>query len=260
VAGEGNIQVLDLKTGGVTQLTSDPWDDSDPVWSPSDDRVAYATRSPDSSTTLIKIMSASGDSLMTIGQPGTHAGYPAWAPNDDRIAFVWNVTGNSELYTINADGSNLRRLTNTPADEELRPAWSPHGDKIIFDRGDEQDLNGRRLWTIAPNGTGEREIETGGAYEFHAAYSPDGKRIAFSSRRTGNTEVFVSDSSGANAERLTVIGAEDGDPWWTADGLALIFSSTRGGLRHLYKMQPNGSGTTQLTSTTAQEYDPAVSR
>lgn len=57
--------------------------------------------------------------------------HPSWSPDGERIAFVSNRSGNFELFTMNADGSDLRQLTDTPEDETT-PEWSPDGTKIVF--------------------------------------------------------------------------------------------------------------------------------
>lgn len=258
-SGNGDIYVLDTGTGSEQQISSSPWRDSDPVWSPSGNRVAYATASPDSITGLIRIVSLAGDSLGTIGTVGSHTGYPAWSPREDRIAYVSDVTGNFELYTARIDGSDARRLTNT-AEEEFRPAWSPDGDRILYDAGIAGDTTGRALYSIEYDGAGKHKVDVGGRYEFHAAYSPDGRQIAWASKRDSNIEVYVADRDGSNVRRLTNNGAEDGAPSWSADGMWIIFASNRGGTRHLYKMRPDGSGQTPITSTAFDEYDPTVSR
>ena len=59
---------------------------------------------------------------------------PTWSPDGSKIAFVSNREGGFQIFSMNADGSNVQRLTNQPADN-YQPAWSPDGTKIAFTRG-----------------------------------------------------------------------------------------------------------------------------
>ncbi len=257
--GNADIFVQQEGTTSVTRITTSDWSDSDPVWSPSGNRIAYATLAPDSTTGYIRVVSATGDSLATIGSAGSHAGYPAWSPSHDKLAFVSNMSGNSELYVVNADGSGLLRLTNTPG-AELRPAWSPDGTQLVYDVNVDDPLVMRDLFVINADGTGARQLVTGGNTNIHASWSPDGERIAFGSRRNGSGDVYITTLDGSSLLRVTGHGAEDGDPVWTADGKALIFTSLRTGVRSLYRYTIADSETVMLTDDTYEDYDASLSR
>lgn len=257
----GQADLYLRREGDVTeqQLTSSDWRDSDPVWSPNGNRLAYATLSPDSATALIRIISVNGDSLGTIGSVDNHADYPAWAPSEDKIVFAWDKDGNYELYLANPDGSGLVRLTNTPQNE-LRPAWSPDGSQIVFDRDVDDTTIVRDLFVMNADGSGVRQLSTGGRYNFHASWSPDGKWIAFVSQRDGNEEVYVTSVDGSQLIRLTSAGGGDGSPVWSADGKWVIFESARLGVRNLFRRAFPPGTTEQLTTTAFDDFDPAVSR
>lgn len=257
--GNADIFVQQEGSTDVTRITTSDWIDSDPVWSPGGNRIAYATLSPDSATGYIRVVSATGDSLATIGSPNSHAGYPAWSPSLDRLAFVSNVNGNSELYVVNADGSGLVRLTNTPG-SELRPAWSPDGTQLVYDMSVDDPTVARDLFIINADGTGARQLVTGGRDNIHASWSPDGGRIAFSSRRNGNGDIYITTLDGGSLLRVTSHGREDGDPVWTADGKALVFTSERTGIRSLYRYVIADNETHMLTDGTYEDYDAALSR
>ena len=257
----GNADIFIRQEGAAfeEQLTSSTWRDSDPVWSPNGSRLAYATLSPDSSTALIQIVSANGDSLGTVGSTKRHADYPAWAPSQDKIAFAWDESGNYELYVANVDGSGLVRLTNTP-ENELRPAWSPDGSQLVYDRDVTDTTLKRDLFIMNADGSGVRQLPTGGKYNFHATWSPDGRWIAFVSQRDGNEEIYVTRPDGSDLMRLTSAGGGDGSPVWSADGKWVIFESARLGVRNLFRRRFPPGDTEQLTTTAFDDFDPAVSR
>ena len=56
---------------------------------------------------------------------------PAWSPDGEKIAFSSNPDGNGDIFVMDADGSNIRRLTHTPDGEQF-PSWSPDGEQIVF--------------------------------------------------------------------------------------------------------------------------------
>ena len=65
------------------------------------------------------------------GTETVHNFLPAFSPDGSRIAFMTNRDGNMEIYTVNRDGSNLRRVTNHPGNDST-PTWSPAGNQIAF--------------------------------------------------------------------------------------------------------------------------------
>ena len=79
--------------------------------------------------------------------------FPAWSPDGKTIAFSREETGNTDIYTINIDGSNLRRLTKAPGPDTL-PVYTPRGD-IIF-RSARSDSWG--IWKMSGSGAGQTEI------------------------------------------------------------------------------------------------------
>jgi Tol biopolymer transport system component len=257
-SGAADIFVLMEGTTDPVQVTSDPWSDTDPVWSPSGNRIAYATLSPDSATVQIAIVSIDGTRLATIGTPGSFTGYPAWSPRDDRLVFSSNVSGNTELYLMD-EGNSIVQLTHTPTNE-FRPAWSPDGTQIVYDLGLPDTLVKRDLFIINADGTGHRHLDTGGKYNFNASWSPDGRWIAFISQRDGNEEIYATSLTDGTLIRLTSHGASDASPAWTADGKSIIFESRRSGFANLYRRALTGGETIQITSAGFDDIDPAVSR
>ena len=92
------------------------------------------------------------------------------------------------------------------------------------------------------------------------AWSSDGATIAFTSRRHGNTDIYLMAQDGSDQERLTHSAAGDGNPDWSPDGTRLVFQSNRRDRNwDLYTIRPDGSGLEQLTSDPTIEATPAWS-
>jgi Tol biopolymer transport system component len=113
--------------------------------------------------------------------------HPSWSPDGTRIVFQSRIGTNSEIYMMDADGSNQIRLTNDPADDEM-PSWSPDGKRIIFSSN--RDGN-REIYVMNADGSNQIRLTNNPANDWEPSWSPDGKRIAFESSRGGNRELFL---------------------------------------------------------------------
>lgn len=143
-----------------------------------------------------------------------------------------------DLFTLNADGTGLIRLTNNCPTSDSTPAWSPTGNHLVFSRSGE-------LWSMRPDGSDEAKLtcsrpgSDGGDYA--PTWSPDGHLIAF--ERLG--QVYLMDTNGAN-QRFVAVGSS---PSFSPDGRKLayagpVFSATEG----IHIVSLDGSGDVRLTS------------
>jgi Tol biopolymer transport system component len=167
----------------------------------------------------------------------------------DKIVFTSTRDGNNEIYVMDADGTNVTRLTTNPA-YDVGPVWSPDGSKIAFvsDRdGDEE------IYVMNADGSNQTRLTTSPGADWIGSWSPDGNNIVFESHRDGNEEIYVMDADGANPVNLTNHSASDWNPSWSPDGESIVFVSGRSGNADIYTMNANGTGTlTNLTNTTGE--------
>jgi Tol biopolymer transport system component len=184
----------------------------------------------------------------------TVAIYPVWRAKAD-IVFVSDRDGNSEIYTMTADGSNQTRLTFDKAIDGF-PAWSPDGSMIAF----ESERSGNyEVYVMNADGSDQRNITRDRSLDSAPSWSPDGSRIAFVSNREGNFDVFVMNADGSDQTRLTHDSATDDFPSWSADGSRIIFESNRAGDYNIYSMNPDGTGLEQVTRKTSSDNHARIS-
>jgi Tol biopolymer transport system component len=172
----GKVFTVGVDGMGLTKLSGRGDDDCGPAWSP--DGTTIAIESFDQGKGDIVLLAADGstrEALLTAGD--TRA--PDWAPTGAELAFIKGDLFNADLprtdlYTVNADGSGLARVTDTPERWELQPAWSPDGTRIVFSRTKGPRLfQFSDLWTIAPDGSApDRVTFTPKVYERSPDWQP----------------------------------------------------------------------------------------
>jgi len=187
---------------------------------------------------------------------------PAARPG--RLAFVSDRRlGQFDIYLVNADGSGVSLLDSSYAND-VWPTWSPDGRFVAYqsDRvlapGD--TVAHYNIYVIAANGTGLLALTSDTLGNIQPAWSPDGTKIAFATKRDGNYEIYVMDAGGGNLLRLTNDPGEDGQPAWSPDGSKIAFASDRSGNADIYVMNAaDGSNVVDLTSNGAADLAPTWS-
>jgi Tol biopolymer transport system component len=172
--------------------------------------------------------------------------------SNGRIVFTSSRAGNSELYSISADGTAGRRLTWTPATEQA-PAWSPDGSRIVY----ESDAGGRfRIFVMNADGTGATEISPAASYlddDMEPTWSPDATRIAFASTRGGTWNIWVMNADGSGLRRVS--DAFGFAPAWSPDGRRIAYS----GLSGIWTIGVDGTGAQLVSAPGASPSAPSWS-
>jgi Tol biopolymer transport system component len=169
------------------------------------------------------------------------------SPDGRTIVFTSLKDGDLDIYTMNIDGSNVRRLTNTLG-YDGGPWWSPDGTKIVYrahhptdstEIADYKALLGQRmirpsrmeLWVMNADGSGQRQITRLGGANFGPSWTPDGQRIIFSSNhknpRSRNFDLYIVRLDGSGLEQITDDPEFDGFPMFSPDGRRLLWASNR---------------------------------
>jgi Tol biopolymer transport system component len=156
----------------------------------------------------------------------------------------------SNIFTMCPDGSRERQLTSDVSSNSY-PSWSPNRSRIAF-----QSLRGENWEIYVMNADGSNPVNLTGSQgdpgagfqtDQHPSWSPDGSRIAFSSSRTGEGDIYVMDADGANLERVTTDPAPELQPAWSPDGTRIAFASVRDGWTRIFVIDADGTNETRLT-------------
>jgi Tol biopolymer transport system component len=161
-----NIYTMDPDGSDVIRVTTSPEliDDWRPGWSPDGRQIVFERRdyvADDTSEIYVIGVDGSGEQNLTNNSAARDA-MPAWSPRGNLIAFASNRDapgGNyfdGDIYVMEPDGSNPRRLTNTTESESF-PQWSPDGSRIAFNRFVES-TDHRDIFVMRANGSGVTQV------------------------------------------------------------------------------------------------------
>lgn len=168
------------------------------------------------------------------------------SPDGSWIAYSLSTAGSvddNEIWVARADGTGPRRMTSMPHLQH-EPAWSPDGRWIYFLSGDGKQSHD--VWRISVEGGRVEQLTVGSLYHFELAPGPGG-RLAYSSNRSGNYEIYVQeDGDGASPRRLTDNASLDGGPSWSPEGGTLLFHSQRSGRLGLWRVDAKGGAATAI--------------
>jgi len=278
-----------------------------PAWSPDGSKIVFASSlkldgtdalNANATANIWKISpNGTGLAALTNGTAlGADSQAPRWSPDGASVVFhssrkldgtdAANSNLTRNIWRVNADGTNLRRLTSATAAnaDSLFPVWSPDGTKIVFDS--RRKLDGTdagslitNVWRVNADGTNLVAItRTTVIGNFDPQWSPDGTKVLFtSSRALDGTDTapmpLVSNLWQMNADgtglrpltNSTALGADNFSGHWSPGGSKIVFASTRkldgtdaanaNGTTNVWRVNIDGTGLTPLTRVTATQAD-----
>jgi len=171
------------------------------------------------------------------------------------IAFARYENDSGEIWVMNADGSNQRRLTNNGADE-AGPNFSPDGQHLAFHSN---RTGNYEIYIMDLSGNNVYQLTNDGEADTFPSWSPDGRHIAYQSRRDGNFNVYVMNADGSNQHPITNDSHSDTFPTWSPDGQRIAFQSNRNGNFDIWVMNADGSDQHVVADSSADDVFPAWS-
>ena len=209
---------------------------------------------------LALALSGCGGSDSTGGpQAPTPARTPTPAPVQSKVVFVSDRDGNFEIYSMNADGSGQKRLTNN-AGVDIQPDISADGSKIVF----VSERNGKRgLYTMSLVGSAQplliQTLESSAqvGISISPSFSRNGQKIVFadSTSVASKSEIYVIDADGRGRRQVTSNQVLDHDPVFSPDGSKIAFVSKRSGDSDYGVHIMNADGSAQRRLTDGRDYD-----
>ena len=218
-----------LDESSLTQVTSSVGVDIYPSLSPDGSAVAYSSDKNGGFEIYVKTLAPGGREIQ-LTSDGNENLQPAWSPDGTQIAFFSRKKGG--IWMIPALGGTARRLTGFGG----KPAWSPDGSRIVFQSVGILDysptglaitLPSSTLWMVDPRGGAPTQLtQPGNPNGGHGAptWSPDGKKIAFSSVSASLQEIWTIPANGGTPQRLVAGGVYD--PVFGPGGRYLYFSKS----------------------------------
>jgi Tol biopolymer transport system component len=223
-----------------------------PAWSPDGSRLAFVSRRSGDEELWVARADGSEPRRLT-RSPGPDL-TPAWSPDGKQLAW----SRDREIWTMRADGLRKRRLVARTRQwhEHYSPTW--HGRTIVYSSNRVSSFN-PELFRVGVGGTGTKRLTfTAGSDgvlgdDGMPDFSPDGKRIAFTSNRDRNGEVYVMNADGSRQRRLTRKPGDDFSPRFSPDGTRIAFTALPGSV---YLVNADGTGLRRLTAGTDPDWRP----
>jgi TolB protein len=248
--GSKEIWAMDYDGANAHQLTHLKSIALTPRWSPDATKIAFTCYEPYHGVLSAQVCIYSMDSNHLISFPrfpGTN-GMPAWSPDGSQLAFMSGLGGGEEIYTANADGGHLQKITDSVG-VNTSPVWNPKtGQQIVFVSGRDADDH-PELYISNSDGSNVQKIDLPDmGYVVDPAWSPNGQLLAFSWQRPdGNYDIYVMDIVTHQLAQLTRDTRQNERPSWAPDGRHIVFESTRTGSDQIWSMLADGSMPRQLT-------------
>ncbi|MFC1556284.1 hypothetical protein ACFL67_04290 [candidate division KSB1 bacterium] len=169
----------------------------------------------------IHIIDYNGENDVILDNLGFEPYYPKWSPDGERILFTC-FHDHRDLFILNADGSDLKRLTNTPDIPELSYSWSPDGSEILFRKGEGHTWE---LFVLRIGVTEPEQLTRMSTKCIFPSWSPDGSQIVFSADEETDTIYIVNRNDKTVQKLYSAVIKENylGCPKWSPDGTKISF-------------------------------------
>lgn len=279
----GEVELYVMNSDGTNQvrITNNDVKEEFIRWSPDGTKIVFAAHL--GSGHNLDMSSATFDVICTVNSDGTNFKKlpsipaffykfgmpihhrPDWSPDGKKIVFSAIYVDGFNIWSINADGTNLTKLTESDAlnIENTSPKYSPDGMQIAYLFGKEDGKSA--LYLMNADGTEKHKIADDIVYNSKLEWSPDGKKIMFIAVRNEHTEICTIKPDGSSKLILTPnYEIDSSTPKWSPGGKKIVFVRYESGsesdekkFKHIWVMNSDGSNPVQLTKGITFDQDPS---
>ncbi|MFH0759919.1 MAG: T9SS type A sorting domain-containing protein [Bacteroidota bacterium] len=220
--------------------------------------LAFSNTRPDGNNEIYTVNS-DGTEFTRITNSTVRDLGPAWSPDGSKIAFYIHISDLYQWseYIMDADGSNIKRLTDRTNVCDGQPDWSPDGRFIAFGRLYSRENYRAEVWMMNADGTNQHRVGTFNGDS--PSWSPDGTKMVFTYHTNNRTSIAIVNADGTGLTEISTEGTENWWPAWSPDGTKIAFQSNRTGNHELFVMNTDGSNPVKLTDNPGEDGDPAWS-
>jgi Tol biopolymer transport system component len=259
-----HIVRLSVDSREKTRLTSPPegtLGDFFPAYSPDGKYLAFMRSGSNTWGDLdIWVQPAEGGQPRRITSGGYDNGAAlSWTPAGDEIVFTQNVWGGATIYRVSLQGEEPRQI---PGIGENTAFFTASGGRIVYQQRHVEAPDIFRVpgRAVPPGERIPRRVIASSWIDHSPAYSPDGRKIAFQSERSGQANIWVSNHDGSDPVQLTRFESHSGTPRWSPDGRQIVFDSLEAGNWDLWVVDVENGVPRQLTQDSAEDGTPFWSR
>ncbi len=254
------VVLLSLDTMARRTLTTPPdryLGDVDPTFSPDGRTVAFARTRTESMADLYTVSVDGGAPRRLTADDHYLAGFD-WTPDGQALTMSSNRSGRFKLWNVPAAGGEPAWLPEMDTYDPGNPTYSRDGLHLAY----VEWFFDYNIWRLDRTGAAPvaRRVIASTRWDQYPRLSPDGRRAAFVSNRSGSNEIWLSEVDGAHPVRLTTLGdAHVGAPCWSPDGQRIVFELRRGVRSDLYLLPTDGGRPQKLTTDPADDVHPSWS-
>ncbi len=255
------ILLISVESGEVRSLTSRANEYfASPAFSPDGTKITFA-HGPEFLSHDVYLAGVSGGEPRRLTFDKQVVQGLSWTADGSAVVYSSNRAGIFRLWKVSISGGVPEALPGA-GEDATSPRISRRGDRLVYERLKTDTSTWRVPGPHGATSSGSpQRLIWAARHNGEAAYSSDGKRIAFSSDRFGTLEIWVCDNEGQNAVQLTSFGrANPGSPRWSPDGRWIAFDARPEGNPDIFIISSEGGSPRRLTSGPADNIVPTWSR
>ena len=219
-----------------------------PSWSPDGTKVAYVSFEQKKPVVYVQNLITRARTVIA-NEKGSNSS-PVWAQSGNKLAVSLSKDGHTQIYTVNADGGNLKRVSNS-AGIDSEANFAPDGS--IYFMSDRS--GGPQIYRMNGEGGEAKRVTFTGNYNISPRISADGKTLAYISRRDGNYQLFVMDLASGQEQRLSD-STDDQYPSFAPNGKYIMYATQAGGRKSLAVVSVDGRVKQRLTTQAGNIKEP----